>query len=172
MVLVRNLREKGGTGKLRCYWEESIFKVIAVEENVPVYKIRNVKKNKGVRTVHRNHLMKVELPLDIFEDKVCENPKEKVKGKKLERKGNNKKLIDKNLDKEAEVPSPVEDSEDSDVELVFEKVLVEEEEGDVVGRSDVSRREHELENDNDQKEVSKSECEARDEEQETAAESE
>ena len=70
MVLVRNKRAKGGTGKLRSHWEEAIFKVVEKKENIPVYKIKNIKKSKDVRVVHRNMLMKCdELPLDSFEVK-------------------------------------------------------------------------------------------------------
>ena len=67
-VLVRNYREKGGTGKLRSFWEESIFVVLGKKEGLPVYKVKNVKNAKDIRVVHRNKLMKCEeLPLDVFE---------------------------------------------------------------------------------------------------------
>ena len=60
MVLMRNKREKGGTGKLQSYWEEAIFKVIEKKENLPVYKIKNINKLKDIRVKHRNLLMKCE----------------------------------------------------------------------------------------------------------------
>ena len=43
-VLVRNVREKGGTGKLKSYWEEAIFTVVEKRGELPVFKIKNEKK--------------------------------------------------------------------------------------------------------------------------------
>ena len=135
LVLVRNLRERGGrgTGKLRNYWEEKIFKVIEVKENVPVYTIKNVKKGKDVRTIHRNHLMKVELPLDIFDEK--EEPgkeKRKERAKKQERCG---------VKPTEDIEVPKEESEDSDVELVFEMVSVNQKGESSSGEQNVTREE-------------------------------
>ena len=68
MVLMKNVREKGGTGKLKTYWEESIFEVVEKKENLPVYRIQNIRKARDARVVHRNLLMKCnELPLDVFD---------------------------------------------------------------------------------------------------------
>ena len=36
-VLVRNVREKGGTGKLRSHWEKEVFKVVEKKTDLPVY---------------------------------------------------------------------------------------------------------------------------------------
>ena len=69
-VLMRNVRERGGTGKLRSYWEDSLFKVIKQRDQLPVYEIQNVKKSDDVRVVHRNMLMRCnELPVALFEEK-------------------------------------------------------------------------------------------------------
>ena len=66
-VLMQNCREKGGTGKLRSYWEESIFEVVEKRADAPVYRIRNIHKEKDVRVVHRNLLMQCnQLPEDVF----------------------------------------------------------------------------------------------------------
>ena len=82
-VLVRNVRQKDGTGKLRSYWEENIFVVLEKKEDLPVYKIKNVKKNSDVRTVHRNLLLSCEnLPLNVFDEPrqlVKQNMKNKTK---------------------------------------------------------------------------------------------
>ena len=68
-VLMRNVRERGGTGKLRSYWEHAVFKVMKKREGLPVYEIQNVRKSKDVRVVHRNMLMCCnELPLSVLDD--------------------------------------------------------------------------------------------------------
>ena len=82
-VLVKNLREKGGTGKLRSYWEHQIFEVISQQGDLPVYQVRSVDKPRDVRVLHRNHLMKCdELPLNVFkeiEDLEKKKPERKAK---------------------------------------------------------------------------------------------
>ena len=40
---MRNVQERGGTGKLRSYWEEAVFKVVKKREGLPVYEIQNEK---------------------------------------------------------------------------------------------------------------------------------
>ena len=76
MVLVKNVRERSG-GKLKSYWEEALFKVVEKKDNLPVYTIKNMKKARDVRTVHRNLIMKCdELPLDVFDQD--EEPKLKT----------------------------------------------------------------------------------------------
>ena len=65
-VLVRNVTPRGGTGKLRSWWEEKIYEVVEKRDNVPVFKVKPIDGTK-VRTVHRNLLLKVDhLPLDTF----------------------------------------------------------------------------------------------------------
>ena len=86
MVLVKNVREKSG-GKLKSYWEESLFKVVEKKDGLPVYTIKNLKKSRDVRTVHRNLIMKCdELPLNVFdqdkEEKKQKQKKSKTKPKK------------------------------------------------------------------------------------------
>ena len=53
-VLLRN-REKGGLRKLRSFWEDSIYNVIAVEENIPVLTV--CKDGGKPKRVHRNNVM-------------------------------------------------------------------------------------------------------------------
>ena len=121
MVLMKNTRERGGTGKMRSFWEESIFKIVEKREKLPVYKIQSIKNDKDVRVVHRNLLLQCnELPMGTFEEE-----KKAPKQRTLKR-------IKKSRKKE-----PQESEEESDEEVVIvqqrsqpsrEKVLVLEEE--------------------------------------------
>ena len=68
-VLVKNVRDRGGTGKLRSYWEQNIYEVVSKYQDIPVYKIKQVGDNRArTRTIHRN-LLKLfnELPLELLE---------------------------------------------------------------------------------------------------------
>ena len=62
-VLVKNVVERGGPGKLRSYWEQEIYKIVGVKDSpdyqIPVvYDIRKESDPKSkIRTVHRNLLM-------------------------------------------------------------------------------------------------------------------
>ena len=114
-VLVQNMREKVGKPKMRSYYEENIFKVVEVRQDVPVYKIQNIKKAKDVRVVHRNKLLKVDqLPVDVFED-----------GEKTASSGKNKKKDNREIQvkqqlKENEEHQEIEDSDEEEVALVVE----------------------------------------------------
>ena len=68
-VLIKNVRDKGGTGKLKSYWEEQIFVVEEKKKDFPVYTVRNVKKNHDIRVLHRNLLLNCnDLPVNVFDD--------------------------------------------------------------------------------------------------------
>ena len=60
-VLVRNLSERGGTGKLRSFWEEKIHIVKECDDKLPVYHVVPEDGKGRERVVHRNLLMKCEL---------------------------------------------------------------------------------------------------------------
>lgn len=62
-VLVRNLPERGGPGKLRSYWEQQILVVVGQRGNLPVYEVRPEGKTGKPRVLHRNLLLP---PLERF----------------------------------------------------------------------------------------------------------
>ena len=115
-VLVQNMREKKGKRKMRSYYEENIFKVIEVRQDVPVYKIQNIKKAKDVRVVHRNKLLKVDqLPVDVFEDgdAIASSRKGKKKKENVETK------VERKIE-EKEEHLEMDDSDEEEIALVVE----------------------------------------------------
>ena len=65
-VLVRNLSQRGGPGKLRSHWEERVHVVIKQKGSLPVYEVQSEDQRGPKRRPHRNLLLPCELlPLEI-----------------------------------------------------------------------------------------------------------
>ena len=63
--MVCNLRECGGPGKIRSYWEEKVHEVVAINEDSPVYSVKAEDGTGKVRVLHRNLLLPCDyLPLE------------------------------------------------------------------------------------------------------------
>ena len=64
-VLLKNLSERGGTRKLKSYWENDIYEVVFCHPKLPIYQIKPENGGNKIRTVHRNLLMKCnDLPVE------------------------------------------------------------------------------------------------------------
>ena len=65
-VLVKNRTPRGGTPKLRIFWEENIHVVISVGDDIPVYELKHEQGRGRLRIGHHNRLLPcVHLPLEI-----------------------------------------------------------------------------------------------------------
>ena len=86
-VLIRNLHERGGTGKLRNYWEEKVHAVIDRRKENPGYVLKAEDGSGMERIVHHNLL----LPCDLlpFEGTLSSDKRnQKSKSRSYHRKNN------------------------------------------------------------------------------------
>ena len=80
-VWLRNYREKGGTGKLRSHWEDTVYLVTGIDPNVPVYSIRPEMGSKPVKKVYRNNMMSCNFLLSkVINNPDCHNPESSSEG--------------------------------------------------------------------------------------------
>ena len=67
-VLVRNLSERGGPGKLRSHWEQAVHIIVEQKSDLPVYEVTPEGRKGKSRTLHRNLL----LPCDFIQSDLPE----------------------------------------------------------------------------------------------------
>ena len=107
-VLSRN-REKGGTGKLRSFWEDTVYKVVKKDADIPVIVIKPEKGGKEKR-VHRNDLLRCNLILPDPDDE--QTP---VSAPKSKKKSESSTIllpkVNGKVTKEVPAPARIEDEE-------------------------------------------------------------
>ena len=121
-VLVRNLSERGGTGKLRNHWEEKVHKVVsAVGKDKVAYKVipENVD-NPKERIIHRNMLLNCDHLLDHFnwniDSQDLKDSPENHQQKPKQEKTSSSKTKSHHKEIEREESPESEDSCESDIE--------------------------------------------------------
>ena len=101
-VLVRNLSERGGPGKLRSHWEDRIHVVISRKgEDSPVYEVKPETGPGGTRILHRNLLLPCNhLPVDV----ASKTPHRQKSRKEIRRETNHAPttLVEESADDESE----------------------------------------------------------------------
>ena len=60
-VLVRNISQRGGTGKMRDFWEDQVHVIVSrIGDNGVVYKVKQEDEgNSEIRVLHKNMIMKL-----------------------------------------------------------------------------------------------------------------
>ena len=108
-VLIRNVKERGGPGKLRSYWEDEIYKIVCQKsDEIPLYDVIPESGEGKTRTLHRNMLFSCSyLPVEKSATKPSQ-PKRQNKSKK-----------------EKEEPTSEDHSTDSEDESEIPKILPE-----------------------------------------------
>ena len=83
-VLLRNHREKGGTGKLWNYWEDVVYKVFEKDTKIPVFTIIPEDGPGKAKRIHKNNIMKCNdiLPKETTVENKIRKSKRRKKNKK------------------------------------------------------------------------------------------
>ena len=55
-MVIKNVTDRGGTWKLRSFWDNDIYKIVSVHKVLPIYKVQPKKSGSKTKTVHRNLL--------------------------------------------------------------------------------------------------------------------
>ena len=84
-VLIRNMSEKGGTGKMRSFWEERVHVVVENINNENItYKVKPERDTDGrIRVLHRKMLLQCNDLLDNFNWNIKTKPTHKKQNKKI-----------------------------------------------------------------------------------------
>ena len=103
-VLVRNLSERGGPGKLRSYWEDAIHQVVTQKgEGSPVYEVKPESGGGRHRVIHRNLLLPCnDLPFDVKPYNTCRRSKQKLQTAKPQRASTLASNAESSSDEEAD----------------------------------------------------------------------
>ena len=103
-VLIRNMSERGGTGKMQSFWEEKVHVVVENINNENItYKVKPERDADGrIRVLHRNMLLPCDNLLDNFNWNIKTQPTHKKQNKKtrqlLKKNDNEEECVTENKD--------------------------------------------------------------------------